>query len=174
MYFVMFGIGVGFVVLSFLLGEFGDFGDIEGPSFLSFLKPSIIAIFLVVTGGLGLLIEPRVDLIFGGGIVLFISVLSGLFVAGLVNRFVLVPLRRSENTSSFHKQDTVGTMAEITSPIPQGGYGKIRYSVSGSYVTGPAKSDDGNAIPCGEKVEIIYIEKNTYFVRRQTGEVFTN
>jgi membrane-bound ClpP family serine protease len=70
-------------------------------------------------------------------------------------------------------QDTIGIAAEVISKIPESGFGKIRYNISGSVVTSPAKSEDGSAISGGEKVEIIYIEKNTYFVRR-TGAVTNN
>ncbi|MCL2216389.1 MAG: NfeD family protein, partial [Defluviitaleaceae bacterium] len=99
------------------------------------------------------------------GIVMAVSVTGGLVAAALVNRFVIIPLHRAQNTSSFDKQATIGAQAEVISRIPQGGYGKIRYNISGSVVTSPARSEDGNEIKRGDKVEIIYIEKNTYFVR---------
>jgi membrane protein implicated in regulation of membrane protease activity len=80
---------------------------------------------------------------------------------------VIVPLNKAQNTSAFDKQATIGTWAKVISPIPQGGYGKIRYSVSGSVVTSPAKSEDGGEINSGENVAIVYIEGNTYFVKRE-------
>ena len=168
MYLILFGVGAGFIIISLIIGELGD---VEAPLGFTFFKPKLIAIFMVVMGGLGFLLTPNFDFIGGGGIVLFISFFSGLAIAGLINRFVIIPMQKAQNTSAFHVQDTIGTFAEIISPIPQGGYGKIRYNVSGSVVTSPAKSEDGSAISQGENVEIIYIEKNTYFVRRQNDEV---
>ena len=166
MYLVIFGVGAAFIILSLVVGEFANIEvGSEGFSLGSFLRPMLIAVFMVVTGGLGLLLTPRLDFVGSGGLILFLCVLSGLTVAGLVNRFILIPMHRAQNTSTFNKQDTIGSAAEIISPIPQGGYGKIRYNVSGSFVTSPAKSEDGNPISRGESVEIIYIEKNTYFVR---------
>ncbi|MCL2386116.1 MAG: NfeD family protein [Defluviitaleaceae bacterium] len=165
MYFVIFGVGAGFILISLIVGELFE---IEGTSVFSFMRPTLIAIFMVVMGGLGLLLTPRIDWVGGAGIVLFISVVSGLLIAGLINRFILIPLHKAQNTSAFNIQDTIGVVAEVVSPIPQGGYGKIRYNISGSVVTSPAKCDDNSAIACGETVEIIYIEKNTYFVRRQS------
>ena len=163
MYAILFGVGLGFIVLSFIIG--GLF-DIESPSF-SFLQPKLIAIFLTVMGGLGLILDPIMyGFVGGAGIVLFASFLGALFVSGLIHRLVIVPLYKAQNTSAFDKQATIGISAEVISPIPQGGYGKIRYSISGSTVTSPAKSDDGNAIDSGEYVDIIYIEKNTYFVKK--------
>ncbi|MCL2578329.1 MAG: hypothetical protein FWE27_09865 [Defluviitaleaceae bacterium] len=177
MYPILFGIGAGFILLSLFIGEIGDvgeleLGDVDGGSVFSFLKPSIIAACMVVMGGVGMILTPY--MIGGGGIVLFISALSGLAIGGLLNRFILIPLRRAFNTSAFNKQDTIGVVAEVVSPILKGGYGKIRYNISGSYVTSPAKSEDGNEIKCGENVEIIYIEQNTYFVRRQFDEAIPN
>jgi len=163
MYLVLFIVGVGFIALSLVIG---NLVELEGPN-LSFLKPKLIAIFLTVMGGLGLILEPRMYyFIGGGGIVLVASFIGGLAVAGLVHRFVIVPMHNAQNTSAFDKQATIGASAEVISRIPQGGYGKIRYNISGSTVTSPAKSEDGNQINSGEYVEIIYIEQNTYFVRK--------
>jgi len=171
MYVVLFGVGVVFVVVSLLLGELGDF---EGLSF-SFLRPTLIAIFITVMGGLGLLLTPILDFYFGGaGIVLAISAVGGFVIAALVNRFIIVPLQKAQNTSTFNIQDTIGISAEVISKIPQGGYGKIRYSISGSVVTSPAKSDNGNEIKSGEKVDIVYVDKNTYFVKKFAKQTFNN
>jgi len=169
MYFMFLALGLGFIVLSL---AFGTLLDADFGSALSFLKPTLIAIFLGVTGGLGLLLTPILGDFGGDGllgflnIVLFISVSGGLFIAALVNRFVIIPLRNAQNTSAFHIQDTIGIEAKVVSKIPQGGYGKIQYNISGSIVSSPAKSEDGNEILHGECVEIIYIEQNTYYVRR--------
>ncbi|MCL2841143.1 MAG: NfeD family protein [Defluviitaleaceae bacterium] len=166
-YFILFGVGLGFVVISFV---FGNLSNIEGVSF-SFLRPTLIAVFLTVTGGLGLLLTPRMGIFYSASLVMFASVAGGLIVAALINRFVVIPLHRAQNTSAFDKQATIGVSAEVVSPIPQGGFGKIRYTISGSTVTSPAKSEDGNQIKLGEYVEIIYIEKNTYFVRKAADGV---
>lgn len=163
MYLIFFGVGVGFVVLSFIIGAVVD---VDGGPW-AILQPKLIAVFLTVTGGVGLILSARWEGFFTGGIVLVISVFSGLIVAGLINRFIIVPLHRAQNTSAHDKQATIGTTAKVISPIPEGGYGKIRYSISGSFVTSPAKCEDGGAVKNGENVDIIYIEGGTYYVRRQ-------
>ena len=161
MYMVMFGVGVGFIVLALIIGEVAE---IDGTLF-GFLKPSLIAIFLVVMGGIGLIFSSRLPEL--PLIVLFISFFSGIIVAGLINRFVIVPLHKAQNTSAFNMQDTIGIIATVISPIPQGGYGKIRYNISGSVVTSPAKSENGESVTAGEQVNIVYVEKNTYYVRKE-------
>lgn len=169
MYLVLFGVGAGFILISLFVGELAE---VEGSTSFSFFKPTLIAVFMVVMGGVGLLLThgfAEHEFFGWSGIVLFVSMVSALLTAGVINRFVLVPMRRAQNTSTFNIQDTIGVIAEVISPIPQGGYGKIRYNISGSTVTSPAKSDDGNPIANGENVDIIYVEKNTYFVRKTGG-----
>ena len=164
MYMVMFGVGVGFIVLTLIIGRVAE---IEGTLF-GFIKPSLVAIFLVVMGGIGLILTPRMD-----GLVLIVAIISfaaALLVAALMNRFVFIPLQKAQNTSAFHMQDTIGISALVISPIPQGRFGKIRYNISGSVVTSPAKSEDGAAIRAGESVSIVYVERNTYFVRREEDD----
>jgi len=163
MYLVFFIVGVGFIALSVIFDAFFD-----GPgSPIAILQPKLIAAFLTVTGGIGLILNIRWGTGSGDLLVLTISVLSGLFIAALLNRLVIIPLKRAQNTSAFDKQATIGTIAKIISPIPQGGYGKISYNISGSTVTSPAKSEDGGEIKNGEHVNIVYIEGGTYFVRKQ-------
>ena len=158
MYIILFGVGVGFVLISFFLDTIVD----VDAGFFSILQPKLIAVFLTVTGGFGIILSTQ----FGTIITLIISVLCGLLIATLINRLVIIPLHKAQNTSTFDKQAIIGTLAKVISPIPQGGYGKIRYSVSGSVVTGPAKSQDGGEIKNGENVSIMHIEGKTYFVKK--------
>jgi len=158
MYVVLFGVGVGFVLISFFLDTLVD---VDGSPF-SILQPKLIAVFLTVTGGLGAILSSRHGMVF----TLVASVLAGLFIAKLINRLVIKPLYKAQNTSSFDKREIIGTNARVISPIRQGGYGKISYSVSGSIVTGPAKSEDGGEVKNGEQVNITRIESGTYFVKK--------
>ena len=162
MYTIFFFVGIGFILISFLLGAVAE-TDV-GP--MAILQPKLIAVFLVVTGGLGMIFSARWDSTLGAPIVLVVSVASGMAVAGIIHRFVIMPLHRAQNTSAHDKQATIGTWAKVISPIPQGGYGKIKYSVSGAVVTSPAKSEDGGEISNGENVAIVFIEGNTFFVKR--------
>ena len=164
MYVTLFVVGVGFILVSFLLDVSTE--SHSGP--LAIFQPKLIAVFLMVTGGMGMILSARLDGLFGGTFVFTISALSGLIIAGLIHRFIIIPLFKAQNTSAHDKQATIGTWAKVISPIPQGGYGKIKYNISGSVVTSPAKSEDGGEIKNGENVAIVYIEGSTYFVRRET------
>jgi len=163
MFLILFIVGAGFILLSAIFDFF-----VDGPgSPISIFQPKLIAIFLTVMGGVGLILTNSwASAPFT--LILTISVFSGLFIAALLYRFVIIPLHRAQNTSAFDKQATIGIVAKIISPIPQGGYGKISYNISGSTVTSPAKSEDGGEVKNGEAVTIVYIEGGTYFVRKQT------
>jgi len=162
MYLIAFIVGLGFLILSLFIG---NWTEIEGTA-LSLLRPTLIAVFLSVTGGLGMIFSARMDGPLSEIIVAGISIAAGIVVAGMINRFLIVPLYKAQSTSAFHKQDTIGVAAQVIARIPQGGYGKIKFNISGSVVTSPAKSEDSNEIRSGENVEILYIEGNTYYVRR--------
>ena len=161
MYVVFFGVGIGFIVLSLVLG---GLLDIDGIGF-SFLRPTLIAMFLTVAGGVGLILTPRLGETHGAGLVLAVSLVSGAAVASAVNSFIIVPLHAAQNTSSFDRQETIGTVARVISRIPEGGYGKISYNLSGSVVTGPAKSEDGSEIEAGQDTHIVRVEGSTYLVK---------
>lgn len=164
-FWVCFGVGVGYTVIAFLLGEvinIFDFDtDIDFGGTVSPLKPSVIAAFITVFGGSGLLLT-RVLPLYG---TLPLSALLGAAVAFLMYRFVIVPLAKAQNTSAVEIQSLIGHAAKVTEKIFQGGYGQITYYVNGNTYSSPAKAEDGSQIDRGAGVEIIYIQDNTYYVR---------
>lgn len=157
---VMLGVGVGYAVLGFLLGEVLGHSDTDVTS-ISPAKPSVMAAFVVVFGGAGL--------IFVRFLTPFVAVpLAGLvaaLVAYLFYRLIVVPLSRAQNTTAVEIQSLIGHQATVTEKIPQGQFGKITYKVNDSTYTAPAKAEDGNEINRNTAVEIVYIENNTYYVR---------
>ena len=164
MYLIFFGVGVGFVVLTLILGTVME-AEVAS---LSFLRPTLISVFLTVTGGLGLILTPRFYGTAGAGVVFAISAISGFLIATAINNFVVKPLHRMEGTNTFNRQELVGQLVEVVAKIPQGGgYGKIKYSVEGSIVTGPAKSEDEDELNVGESAEVTRVEGKTYFVRKR-------
>ena len=160
-FFICLGVGAGFVVISALLGQIGGLVDIDGAAVSPF-KPILIAFFLTVFGGLGLIFLPRFPLAW---MTVGVAATGGLALSYLIFRFVVVPLHRWQNTSTHERQSIIGVTAKVASHIPQGGYGKITYTYEDKIMSGPAKSEDGNEIPTNTVVEVVYIEKNTYHVR---------
>ena len=121
LYFILFGIGAGFILISLIAGELGELGSFDGSTGFAFFKPKLIAVFLVASGAIGLILTPNFYFPGVRGIILFLSITGGLLAAGLFNRLVIIPLNRAQNTSAFNIQDTIGITAEVISPIPQGG-----------------------------------------------------
>jgi len=161
LYLTLLLIGSGFVIISMLFGEVFDF---DGVGFV-FLKPKVLALTITVMGGVGLILTPRM----GSYLAFPISLASGLFAGYLLYRFVIVPLIRLSHTSTHDKQSLIGSIAKVALSIPQGGYGKIRYSVNGSIITSPAITEDGSGIPKDADVVITSIKNNAYYVKERSG-----
>ena len=155
-------IGAGYTIVGFFLGELeiGDFGDSSGA--VSPLKPSVIAAFLTAFGGVGLIMLPRLHLVGA----LSVAAASALVTAFAFHR-ILTALYKAQNTSAVERQSLIGHSAVVTETVPQGGGGKISFFISGNTHAAPAKSEDGSPISRKAPVEIVYIEKNTYYVRRK-------
>jgi membrane protein implicated in regulation of membrane protease activity len=162
-FFICLGVGAGFVVITALLGQIGGALDIDGAAASPF-KPILIAFFLTVFGGLGLIFTPIFPMAW---MAISIAAAGGLGLSWLIYRFVVVPLYRWQNTSAHERQSIIGVTAKVTEHIPQGGFGKITYTYEDKIMSGPAKSEDGNEIARNTVVEIMYIEKNTYHVREK-------
>ncbi|MCL2619810.1 MAG: hypothetical protein FWD97_02595 [Defluviitaleaceae bacterium] len=163
-FFIFFGVGAGFVVLSVILGQvFGASGMDFDAGAISPFKPIFIALFLTAFGGLGLIFNP----IFGAWGASGIGGLGGLGLTYVILRFILLPLKRRQNTNTHEKQSMIGKTAKVSETIVQGGFGKITYIVNDKIVSGPAKSESGVGIERNAQVEIVYIEKNTYYVREK-------
>lgn len=161
LFFISFGVGVGYVLLSFILGNLLDLGEYEGGSGMSFLRPAPISAFLIVFGGLGLIFYHNHGLFLALGV----AGTAALFVSYFLVKFILMPLHRAQNTSTTVKESFIGHTATVSDKILENSFGKISFFVNGSNFTSPAKSTTGQSISQGTLVEIVYIENNTYFVR---------
>lgn len=167
-FWVCFGVGVGYTVIAFLLGEvinvFDFDTDIDFGGTVSPLKPSVIAAFVTVFGGSGLLLAHYLPVF----AVVPAAGLLGVAVAFFMYRFIIVPLSKAQNTSAVEIQSLIGHTAKVTEKIFQGGYGQITYYVNGNTYSSPAKADNGGEIKRNENVEIMYIQDNTYYVRAKS------
>ena len=156
LYLTLLLIGAGFVIISAVFGEVLDFATTG----FFFLKPKVLALVITVMGAVGLLLTPRM----GTYMAFPISLAAGLFAGFLLYRLVILPLIRLQHTSTHDKQSLIGSLAKVSLGIPQGGYGKIKYTVNGSIVTSPATAEDGSGIPKDTDVVITSIKNNAYYV----------
>lgn len=172
LFWVFFGVGVVYTVISFCLGQLFDFfdfdSDFEIGSNISPMKPAVIAAFVTIFGGVGIiLMKSKLSFIISALIAFTIAVT----VSFVIYRFIIVKLYQSQNTSAVERQKLIGQKAKVTLTIRQGGYGKITYVVNGNIYNSPAKTDSGDAVEKGTDVEIIYIDKNTYYVKKCEEEI---
>ncbi|MCL2404886.1 MAG: hypothetical protein FWC92_04980 [Defluviitaleaceae bacterium] len=160
LYLTLFLIGVGFIVISMLFGEVLDFATTG----FFFLKPKVLALVITVIGGVGMILTPRM----GSYMAFPFSLAGGLFAGYLLYRLVILPLMRLSHTSTHDKQSLIGSMAKVSLSIPQGGFGKIMYTVNGSFVTSPARTEDGSGIVKDTEVVITSIKNNAYYVTEKS------
>ena len=94
-----------------------------------------------------------------------IAVVTGLVIAFLINRFVILPLKKNQYTSATEKEAAVGMVGKVTETIYENGFGEVTYVVDDSTYTSPAKSFDGNAIERGTSVVVCKADEDMIFVK---------
>jgi hypothetical protein len=75
-------------------------------------------------------------------------------------------MQATQASSHARAGEEVGSEAEVTIAIPNGGMGEIAYVVRGSRFNNPARTVDGKELPFGVKVKIVKKTDNTYFVEK--------
>jgi membrane protein implicated in regulation of membrane protease activity len=133
---------------------------------ISPLKPIIIASFVTVFGGVGIICLQK-D--FPQVIALLIAFAIAFTVSALLYSFLLVPLYRAQSTSAVSQKELIGSMAKSVLKMEGNTYGKITYSIGGNTYSAPAKSIDGKEINSGVYVVIIDIKKSTFLVKEIKG-----
>jgi len=168
---VCFYIGIIYTAASFILGYIFDFmgldGDIgfDGDFFgygISPLKPVVIAAFLTVFGGVGIIAHKNN---FNNKLSLIIALAFAITISFLIFRFVLVPLYRIQSKEVVGQKELIGHIARVVLPIRDGECGKIIYTINDNTYSAPAKSENQEMIEKGEEVVIVNIENNVYYVK---------
>ncbi|NLK21707.1 MAG: hypothetical protein GX308_06415 [Epulopiscium sp.] len=172
LFYICFYTGIIYTAASFILGQVFDFIGLDGEfgfdgDFFGFgispLKPVVIAAFVTVFGGVGIITE-KSNL--GDYISLFIALVSALTVSFLIFRFVLVPLYKLQSKGPVDKEGLIGQIAKVVLTIREGQFGKIIYVVNGNTYSAPAKSDTNELIEKGEEVVIVEIRNNAFYVKK--------
>ncbi len=153
-------LGAVLAVISVVFGEImdfafdADFGPLSGP---------VIASFLVLFGGAGLVLYK----------VMGVGPVASSLGAGLVSIagssvvyyvFVKVILSQQGGTS-FDPKNTEGVEADVIIQIPAKGSGEITFDHTSGRISGPARSATGQAIENGTLVVIERFIGGTYVVR---------
>ncbi|AMJ40711.1 hypothetical protein [Anaerotignum propionicum] len=119
------------------------------------LSSLAILSFLVLFGGGGL-----ISLFFvSEKISLLIAIAAGYFFAVVMNKFVIIPLKRNR-VSSPKAEEIIGKSARVTSSIIESGFGEIVVIVDRITLNYTAASKDNEAIGYGETVQILELKEN--------------
>jgi hypothetical protein len=169
-FYILFGIGVLYSVITFLLGQLLDFMDVDidfdddglFDVQVSPFKPMMIATFLTTFGGLGLIFQNKGQ--WHSIFIILVALAGALTLCAIIYFFVMVPLYKAQNTSAVAQSRVVGYRGRVTISIREGKFGKITYTINGNTYSAPAKSFSGKDFGVGEEVLIIDIQKNVYYV----------
>jgi membrane protein implicated in regulation of membrane protease activity len=173
-FYLTFATGILYAVVSFILSN--AFGDLDSDinidwSDIGFLdipispfRPVVIACFVTVFGGIGLLVRRYYGL--PSVLSFLIAFAAALTVSFLLYRLVVVPLYRAQNGFVHDMNEIAGRPALVTHSIYGGQYGRVRYTINGEIFSAPARSVDGLDIRQGEESIIVKVEKNLLLVQK--------
>lgn len=169
-FYILFGVGALYTIVTFLLGQLLDFMDFDADfddeglfnMQVSPFKPMIIAAFLTSFGGFGLILQYKT--VWHSPQIIIVALLAALAIAATLYYFVLVPLHKVQNTSAVEQKHLIGQRAKVTLNIKENRFGKIGYTVGGNIYSAPAKTFGDKEFAVGEEVIIIDIQKNVFYV----------
>jgi membrane protein implicated in regulation of membrane protease activity len=78
-------------------------------------------------------------------------------------------VRGSRGTSAIRLAALAGAVAEVTTPIPEGGMGEVAALVDGQRFSAPAREVEGGALARGASVTVVRMVGNTLVVRSHRG-----
>ena len=142
------------------IGEESDLGSFSVGTIVA-LKPSTLAAFTTVFGGVGMIALRNNLSMFRA--VAYASTL-GLVVMLLLTHLIINPLKRAQNTSAVSQATLIGHIATVTLAMEAQRFGQISYSVNDNRYSAPARSHTGTVIAKGATVTVIAIVKGVFFV----------
>ncbi len=166
----LFFTGILYTGVSFLLGNLFDFMNIdahvdfhgETPHFWLFpIRPILVVIFIIVFGGVGAMqTQLGKDSLF----VFVFSLLTGSVVSFVIQKLIINPLYKAQNTSSSSQKELIGEPAFVINTIMKNGFGRISYVKNGNTYAAPSKHVEGKKISQGTKVIIVSIKDNIFYI----------
>lgn len=167
---ICFGVGVVLTIVLFLFGGLFDLFDGDLDFDLDYFdlhpairSPMLLLIFLTVFGGSGMLLL-RMEFILDDWIVICSSLVVAGAISSFIQRWIIVPLKRAQNTSTPEEVDLIGLPAHVIETIEEGGCGEITYTIHGNTYCAPAKAVTGERITKETMVAICWIEDYIYYV----------
>jgi membrane protein implicated in regulation of membrane protease activity len=174
-YLACFTAGLAFAAISAFFGHIGG-GEVHGshgeaetgadgsddPGISAF-SPIMIACFLTVFGGLGLILT-QIKLTSSPLLSAPIALAGGIGIASVLLQLLRKLFVHVQSSSESKVGSLVGIVGDIITPIPEGGVGEIAYVQSGSRYTAPAREANGQRIPAGKAAKIVKIVGTQFYV----------
>jgi len=180
-YFICFGVGLLFTLISAVVGHLFGGGDADahadvgtgghaeagfehtGMPGVAPFSPTTIASFITAFGGFGMIFS-KIAATKSVWVSAPLAAVSGLAVAAGVFLLFNWVFSKTQSSSEGRVGTLVGSDATIITPIPQGGVGEIAYVQGGTRYTAPARSESGAAIGNGQTVRINRIVGTQFYV----------
>ena len=173
-------LGLGFAVLSGIMagvfsggaeahvdvsGHSVDMGHgVEGHVHFPLLSPVTISMFVATFGGVGLLLMKAFA--WPAALHLTGAVVAAGGAAFLVAWLLYRVFKATSAGAPPEASEAVGLDAEVTVAIPHGGLGEVAYTIRGSRLTSPAKTEDGKELPQSAAVKILKQVGTTFVVKK--------
>ena len=161
-YWTCISVGVLLIIVSLVFGEIFGFGLDHGD--FGFLSGPVIASFLILFGGGGLLLLEvfhTSGMVSAGG-----AFASGFVGSGTVYWITWKLILSQQGGTEYDPKLSVGTEAEVITGIPGKGTGEITFDHTSGRISGPARSLSGVAIDRGNVVRIEKFVAGVYIVRK--------
>lgn len=160
---IIFGLGLLLTVVTFVIGELFDLGDVSADSggevgtegaTASPFSSRILFVFATAFGGFGFIGSTSGWPLWAS---VLLAVAGGVVVAGGTFFLIVLPMARQQGWVRVSEGDFVGAEGRITAEIPEGGTGRVTLVAAGSgaRVAQAARSADGSRIPLGTVVQVL-------------------
>jgi len=183
MYLVLAVLGVGYVLVSAILGHISDafdgnhHGDDGGHGHVGeasiaefhfpFFSPLALSTLFGALGAWGLIMKHGFRLADTPSLLAAIplALVTGYGVTYAAWRLVA----GSRGSTTIRLSELVGTTGEVLTPIPSGGMGEIAALVDGQRFTGRARETQGREVPRGAVVRVVQVVGGTLLVTIADG-----
>lgn len=120
------------------------------------LDPLSLVAGLTLFGGAGVLLDTYAGLadVPEGAV----AALVGVVGAVVLHTVYVKPMKQSENSTAFSVREYAGKTGELTTGVPEGGFGEVVVRMGASTTFQTAASFSGHAIPTGTRVVVVEVD----------------
>ena len=129
----------------------------------SVFTPLVMASLLTGAGGAGLFATLTLNLPWF--LHILVAAFGGWVVAYMIWAFFAKVIYPLQGSSEVRVNELWGTVGQVTTSIPEGRVGEIRFVAGGSYVSHPARSATGEKLLRGQTIIIEKVENSVAIVR---------